>query len=246
MSQRLISWTRVDLRDLRTYQQLFLYFIPIVTNLGFINILVVVVRLWWFRKHLKKLGTSLVCPKIVNFLTDLQVAPALLDAKRRAAPQTHDVDEDPKPAEPVQGQTMSTDMTGTTAVVKEEQPGSAPEGSSSSNQREDDGNGDDDDDDDEDFATPVESPPAASDAPGQRPGIHPRAASLAHVATREDYPTPRSRITFDPSADMHPNSDGALRIPGPRERDRGAPLLELTESRSVKADGEWLGQMGVV
>jgi hypothetical protein len=51
---------RVDLRDLKTFQQLFLYFIPIVTNLGFINILVVVVRLWWFRKHLKKLGTSCI------------------------------------------------------------------------------------------------------------------------------------------------------------------------------------------
>lgn len=175
----------------------------------------------------------------MNSLTDLQVAPALLDAKRRAAPQTRDVEEDPKPAEPVQDQTMSTDMTGTTAVVKEEQPGSPAEGSSSSNQREDDG---DDDDDDDDFATPVESPPAASDAPRQRPGIHPRAASLAHVATREDYPTPRSRITFDPSADMRPNSDGALRIPGPRERDRGAPLLELTETRSVKAEGRRTGK----
>lgn len=54
---------RVDLRDLKTFQQLFLYFIPIVTNLGFINILVVVVRLWWFRKHLKKLGLSLIIPR---------------------------------------------------------------------------------------------------------------------------------------------------------------------------------------
>ncbi len=44
------------MKDLKTYQQLFLYIVPTITNIGFINILVVVVRLWWFRKHLKKLG----------------------------------------------------------------------------------------------------------------------------------------------------------------------------------------------
>lgn len=37
---------------------MYIYFIPIFTNLGFINIMVVVVRLHWFRKHLKNLGTS--------------------------------------------------------------------------------------------------------------------------------------------------------------------------------------------
>lgn len=50
------SIPRVDLKDLKTYQQLYLYFVPLVTNIGFINIIVVVIRLWWFRKHLKKLG----------------------------------------------------------------------------------------------------------------------------------------------------------------------------------------------
>ncbi len=48
---------RVDVKDLKIYQQLYLYFIPIVTNLGFINILVVVVRLHWFEKRLKEAGT---------------------------------------------------------------------------------------------------------------------------------------------------------------------------------------------
>lgn len=54
----MLMTSRVDLKDLHTYQQLFLYFIPIFTNLGFINAVVVVVRLFWFRKHLKKLGQS--------------------------------------------------------------------------------------------------------------------------------------------------------------------------------------------
>ncbi|KAJ4327621.1 hypothetical protein N0V84_001869 [Fusarium piperis] len=49
----------VDVKELRTYQQLYIYFIPIFTNLGFINILVVVVRLYWFKSHLKKLDPQL-------------------------------------------------------------------------------------------------------------------------------------------------------------------------------------------
>jgi hypothetical protein len=47
----------VDVKELRVYQQLSLYVIPILTNFGFINIVVVVVRLLWFRRHLSKLGT---------------------------------------------------------------------------------------------------------------------------------------------------------------------------------------------
>lgn len=46
----------IDVKDLKKYQQLYIYFIPILTNLGFINIMVVIVRLFWFRRHLKRLG----------------------------------------------------------------------------------------------------------------------------------------------------------------------------------------------
>ena len=47
----------VDLKDLKTYQQLFLYFIPTICNMCFTNILVVIVRLYWFEKRLKETGT---------------------------------------------------------------------------------------------------------------------------------------------------------------------------------------------
>lgn len=55
-NERANSGDRIDVKDLKLYQQLYIYFIPIFTNLGFINILVVVVRIWWFNKHLKKVG----------------------------------------------------------------------------------------------------------------------------------------------------------------------------------------------
>ncbi|KFY24307.1 hypothetical protein V493_05328 [Pseudogymnoascus sp. VKM F-4281 (FW-2241)] len=50
----------VDVKDLKTYQQIAIYFIPIFTNLGFVNIIVVAVRLHWFNKHLGTLAPSLL------------------------------------------------------------------------------------------------------------------------------------------------------------------------------------------
>lgn len=48
----------VDVKALKTYQQIFIYITPIVTNLGFVNIIVVVVRLRWFSRRFKGLTTK--------------------------------------------------------------------------------------------------------------------------------------------------------------------------------------------
>jgi hypothetical protein len=60
----LIPCPRVDVKLLPLYQQLYIYVIPIITNLGFINIVVVVVRLYWFNKKLGLAGTSTSCSKL--------------------------------------------------------------------------------------------------------------------------------------------------------------------------------------
>ena len=44
------------MKALKTYQQIFIYIVPIITNLGFVNIIVVVVRLQWFSKRFKDIG----------------------------------------------------------------------------------------------------------------------------------------------------------------------------------------------
>lgn len=54
----MIIWLRIDVKDLKTYQQVYIYLIPILGNLGFINIIVVVVRLRWFEKHLRSVGKT--------------------------------------------------------------------------------------------------------------------------------------------------------------------------------------------
>ncbi|KAJ4994028.1 low-affinity potassium transport protein [Stagonosporopsis vannaccii] len=48
----------VDVKALKTYQQVFIYIVPIVTNLGFVNGIVVVVRLRWFSKRFKDIVTK--------------------------------------------------------------------------------------------------------------------------------------------------------------------------------------------
>ncbi|KAI9373817.1 cation transporter [Aspergillus egyptiacus] len=50
----------VDVKDLKIYQQLFIYFVPLVCNMGFVNILVVVVRLHWFERRLNELAPSVL------------------------------------------------------------------------------------------------------------------------------------------------------------------------------------------
>ncbi|KAJ5824274.1 Potassium transport protein high-affinity [Penicillium robsamsonii] len=53
----------VDVKDLKTYQQVYIYLIPILGNLGFINIIVVVFRVRWFENHLKATAPHLVRPE---------------------------------------------------------------------------------------------------------------------------------------------------------------------------------------
>ncbi|KAF7118010.1 hypothetical protein CNMCM5793_007379 [Aspergillus hiratsukae] len=48
----------VDVKLLKTYQQVYIYVVPIISNLGFINIIVVIVRLRWFEKRLKEVAPT--------------------------------------------------------------------------------------------------------------------------------------------------------------------------------------------
>ncbi|PHH79949.1 hypothetical protein CDD82_2052 [Ophiocordyceps australis] len=50
----------IDVKDLKTYQQLFLYFVPTLTNIGFINAIAVMVRFVWFREHIQDTAPRLL------------------------------------------------------------------------------------------------------------------------------------------------------------------------------------------
>ncbi|KAI9035068.1 potassium ion transporter [Aspergillus affinis] len=55
----------VDVKELKTYQQVYIYLIPVLGNLGFINIIVVIFRVRWFEKHLKAIAPHLLKPETI-------------------------------------------------------------------------------------------------------------------------------------------------------------------------------------
>ncbi|KAI1431374.1 cation transporter [Xylaria sp. CBS 124048] len=66
----------VDINLLPFYQQLYIYVAPIITSLGFMNIFVVVVRLYWFEKKLGAAG-SLNDPARLPSDVDVEAWPTL-------------------------------------------------------------------------------------------------------------------------------------------------------------------------
>ncbi|GJN67148.1 hypothetical protein PLICBS_001172 [Purpureocillium lilacinum] len=145
----------VDVKELYTFQQLYIYFVPIFTNLGFINAVVALVRFLWFRKHLSN------------------VAPNLLKGAHGVVPRQKDFD----------------------VEVAEDTPSA-----------ECNGNKD------------------ADGVQGER-------------CEEKEPTTEKARtITFDPSTEHHPKNDAALYIPGPRDRDQGHPIQEITKSKDIRDD----------
>ncbi|KAK2472071.1 hypothetical protein H9L39_15951 [Fusarium oxysporum f. sp. albedinis] len=184
----------VDLKELETYQQLYLYFVPMFTNLGFVNIIVVVVRLFWFRRKLKN------------------AAPILLQRNRRLH---HDSKDDLElgskilPTEtPEQRPVPTRTMTDNAPVAVDQLPR-------------------------------IEARSHTEPAP-EHGHLSQSEMSETEPAIEEENVLEKvdsgARITFDPSTNLHPKRDTALYIPGPRDRDKGKPLVELNGGR-ISRDG---------
>lgn len=89
-------------------------------------------------------------------------------------------------------------------------------------------------------ATSTESE-AEDEAPPSRKGNtapeNPKRPEVEQVQEPEKSPLPQTtRIKFDANVDAHPKNDVTLYIPGPRDRDRGDPLIELDRKYSVSRD----------
>jgi hypothetical protein len=61
----------VDVKSLKTYQQVYIYLIPILGNLGFINIIVIVFRVRWFEKRFKEVGERPSSPSVQHLYREL-------------------------------------------------------------------------------------------------------------------------------------------------------------------------------
>ncbi|KAK2743057.1 low affinity potassium transporter [Myotisia sp. PD_48] len=64
----------LDLNNLKTYQQLLLYFIPLLGHLGVINTVVVYVRLYWFETKFKEIVRRARRPSIERYRDDPETA----------------------------------------------------------------------------------------------------------------------------------------------------------------------------
>ncbi|KAI1855943.1 hypothetical protein JX265_012026 [Neoarthrinium moseri] len=90
----------VDVKDLQTYQQLYLYFIPIFTNLGFINIVVVIVRLHRFHQSIQKKASSLAHrDRMLGLQMDLEQGPTDQQPQTSEVNEKLEVETEPKPLE---------------------------------------------------------------------------------------------------------------------------------------------------
>ncbi|PCG89592.1 Potassium transport protein, high-affinity [Penicillium occitanis (nom. inval.)] len=88
----------VDVMALETYQQLYLYFIPIFTNLGFINMVVVAVRLYWFETRLKETASSAWKSRAQNRSRDVE----------RGEDSTGKMDDQPSHQQDISGSSLAT------------------------------------------------------------------------------------------------------------------------------------------
>jgi hypothetical protein len=190
----------VDLKELKTYQQLYLYFLPIVTNIGFINIIVVIVRLWWFRRHLKKRAPYLL--STTGNTNPSQRARDIEIVGREPLTSPPPSSASPSDASPSEPRVSSEPKTQDEGVV-------------------------------ENVVTERESspPPTLPLAADQENDVE------ENQADNEKPSQPRAHISFDPSTDHRPKNDATLYIPGPRDRDRGYPLIELNNTLSRSHDG---------
>ncbi|EJT74688.1 hypothetical protein GGTG_08526 [Gaeumannomyces tritici R3-111a-1] len=164
----------IDVKELKTYQQLFIYVIPIITNLCFVNVMVVVIRLYWFQKRMKTL---------------------------KPVPPSASVDDTEAQAGETKAMVTSPDSDALPLVRSNH------------------------------FVQPIANKDAAVGGEGIK---------LEPEPEPEPEPVPSQRVTsikFDADTALprriSTEDAVALRIPGPRERDSGHPIVKVaTDGRS--------------
>ncbi|KAK4098197.1 hypothetical protein N658DRAFT_509705 [Parathielavia hyrcaniae] len=180
----------VDVKDLKTYQQVYLYVIAVITNLGFINIIVVAVRLMYFEQRFKTAAASLPGPESAQ---DTEAQGTSTDREPHPKQKTPEPNQKPDAAEkqdPVPsirvtfGEGVKEPRSDSTLYIpppRERDQGSSfveKNGNAKGDQNEDD------DDDDDDAIKPV---PAGPSGLTRRRGYHHHEAgpSISHSKSIE-------------------------------------------------------------
>ncbi|KAK4122740.1 potassium transporter [Parathielavia appendiculata] len=163
----------VDVKDLKTYQQVYIYIIPIITNLGFINIIVVVVRLMYFEKRFKTAAASLPGPESAQDIEAQSISADREPDTRQKMCEPNpasDVAEKPDPVPSVHvtfGEDVKEPRSGSTLYIPP--PRERDQGQSFVEKK---GNAKDDEHDDEDDDDAIKPVPAGPSGLTRRRGYH--------------------------------------------------------------------------
>ncbi|KAH7031491.1 cation transport protein-domain-containing protein [Microdochium trichocladiopsis] len=76
----------VDVKELRTYEQVFLYVVPTITNLGIINVMVVIVRILWFKRKFRAASLTLIRAEPKGVVFALRRTGDGIEAQNQAVP----------------------------------------------------------------------------------------------------------------------------------------------------------------
>ncbi|KAF9891944.1 hypothetical protein FE257_002907 [Aspergillus nanangensis] len=108
----------VDVNKLKTYQQLFLYFVPTVSNIIFMNIIVVIVRLFWFEKRLRAIGLATPRPEPKS----LDSSEYRDDPERQPRVSSGSHTLDPVTPQPLQSKDVEDDGKPTISIIEPTRP----------------------------------------------------------------------------------------------------------------------------
>ncbi|KAJ4314156.1 hypothetical protein N0V84_009039 [Fusarium piperis] len=217
----------LDLKELRVYQQLYLYFVPMFANLVFINIIVVVVRLFWFNRHLKKAAPFLLRQRRRNGNGGGGVVQKEDDAELGSGlplPETPSPQSSPEPSVLASSSPARTVIEDILPRIEERSRTEPPPSKTTHH------------------PTPsrvaVDDEKLPEDEEDEEGEESKRANQL------------EPRITFDPSTDHHPRHEATLYIPGPHDeietitrtystpgsnlRRRRSAGLRINEARSME------------
>ncbi|KAK3984554.1 potassium transporter [Cladorrhinum sp. PSN332] len=193
----------VDLKDMGTYQQVYTYIMAVITNMAFINVMVVVVRLWWFKRKLLALRAVLK-PVLVTPASE-----PVIERTRSPEPII--------PAEPARNVESVTTVTGSDATISHQvMAKDAPQEVQSTPRDAQQGT--------TESGTPTGLKETATEGDDTKEATKKDTKEATNVDSSGTGPS--ARITFAPTTNKPFSGPKALYIPPPWARDDGQPFVE--------------------
>lgn len=209
----------------------------VITNMAFINVMVVVVRLWWFKRKLLAISkyptsTPFPCQPLADFAAGTILKPGVITTSSEFPVERTRSPAPIMPAEPLENVASVATVKGRDATTSHEVIAKDVSQDVQSTSR-----------DGEQGATESETPTGMEDTPTEEDGTK---EDGTKEATKEDAGEatkvdssgtgPSTRITFAPTTNKPLSGWKALYIPPPRARDNGKLTLFIDARHANRFD----------